>query len=396
MSRRLLILGSTGSIGTQALDIVRADRRAGGAGEFELVGLSAERSWEELVAQAQAHGVKRIALVDEDAAARAAEAWTEGEVLRGPQGLVELVVDSGAELVLNALVGSAGLGPTVATLGEGIDLALANKESLVVGGELVGALAQATGAQLIPVDSEHTALHQLLAGQPAGAVERLTITASGGPFRGRSHAELRSVTAEQALAHPTWAMGGKITIDSATLMNKGLELMEAHHLFGTPYEQIDVVVHPQSLIHGLVQLADGATLAHLGPRDMRIAISYALHGGVSVPIHGAGDGQLLAPLDLVAIGALTFEAVDLEAFPCLRLAREAAAAGGTAPCVLNAANEIAVHAFLAGRLPFNGIPVVIEQTLARLGGTPVRAFESLYESDREARVVAGETIAALA
>ena len=195
---------------------------------------------------------------------------------------MRLVVESGADLVLNALVGSAGLGPTVATLGEGIDLALANKESLVVGGELVTALAEATGAQIVPVDSEHTALHQLLAGQPPGAVERLTITASGGPFRGRTREQLEDVTVEQALAHPTWAMGGKITIDSATLMNKGLEVMEAHHLFGTPYDRIDVVVHPQSLVHGLVQLADGAMLAHLGPPDMRIAISYALHGGESV------------------------------------------------------------------------------------------------------------------
>jgi 1-deoxy-D-xylulose-5-phosphate reductoisomerase len=395
LAKRLLILGSTGSIGTQALDIVsRSD-------EFELVGLSAERSWETLVEQARTHGVRRIALVDEDAAARAAETWTDGEVLRGAEGLVELVVASGAELVLNALVGSAGLGPTVAALGEGIDLALANKESLVVGGELVGALAQATGAQIIPVDSEHTALHQLLAGQPVGAVERLTITASGGPFRGRTRAQLRSVSVEEALAHPTWAMGGKITIDSATLMNKGLELLEAHHLFGTPYERIDVVVHPQSLIHGLVQLADGAMLAHIGPCDMRIAISYALHGGASVPIVEGEDGLgstpwTLAPLDLVAVGQLTFEAVDLDAFPCLRLAREAAQAGGTAPCVLNAANEVAVHAFLGERLAFTDIPVVIERALERLGGVPVRAFESLYESDREARTIAGEAVDALA
>jgi 1-deoxy-D-xylulose-5-phosphate reductoisomerase len=396
MPKRLLILGSTGSIGTQALDILAADRAAG-HGEFELVGLSAERSWEALVAQARAHGVRRIALVDPDAAARAAEAWTDGEILAGPQGLVELVVESGAELVLNALVGSAGLGPTVATLGEGIDLALANKESLVVGGELVSALAQATGAQLIPVDSEHTALHQLLAGQPAGVVERLTITASGGPFRGRTRAQLQSVTVADALAHPTWAMGGKITIDSATLMNKGLELMEAHHLFGTPYERIDVVVHPQSLVHGLIQLADGALLAHLGPRDMRVAISYALHGGVSLPIVGGADGgDALAPLDLVAVGQLTFEAVELDAFPCLRLAREAALAGGTAPCVLNAANEVAVHAFLAGRLPFNGIADVIDRALQRLGSSPVRAFDSLYDADRAAREVAGEAVAALA
>ena len=378
--KRLLILGSTGSIGTQALDVLERSE------DLELIGLSAERSWETLVEQARAHDVKRIALVDEDAAARAAEAWTDGEVLSGPEGLVRLVVESGAELVLNALVGSAGLGPTVATLGEGIDLALANKESLVVGGELVSALAEATGAQIVPVDSEHTALHQLLAGQSPGAVERLTITASGGPFRGRTHAELQDVTVKQALNHPTWAMGGKITIDSATLMNKGLELMEAHHLFGTPYERIDVVVHPQSLVHGIVQLADGAMLAHLGPPDMRIAISYALHGGESVELP-------IAPLDLAAVGELTFEPVDLDAFPCLRLAREAALAGGTAPCVLNAANEVAVHAFLEGRLRFNGIPTVIERTLSRLPVAPVRAFGSLYEADREAREVAGEAVA---
>ncbi len=382
--KRLLILGSTGSIGTQALDVLSRHPE-----EFELVGLSAERSWEALVEQARAHGVGRIALVDAQAAERAALAWPEGEVLAGAEGLVRLVVESGAELVLNSLVGSAGLGPTVATLGEGIDLALANKESLVVGGELVVALAEATGAQIVPVDSEHTALHQLLCGQPPGAVDRLTITASGGPFRGRTVSELADVTVEQALAHPTWAMGGKITIDSATLMNKGLELMEAHHLFGVPYERIDVVVHPQSLIHGLVSLLDGAMLAHIGPKDMRIAISYALHGAASVD---AG----VRPLDLIEVAELTFEPVDLEAFPCLRLAREAARAGGTAPCVLNAANEIAVHAFLEGRLPFLGIAATIERTLDELGSRPVRAFESLYEADREARESASETVTALA
>jgi len=375
MSKRLLILGSTGSIGTQALDVLARSE------ELELVGLSAESSWEAVVEQARAHGVGRIALADEHAARQAARAWPEGEVWGGAEGLVRLVVESDADLVLNALVGSAGLGPTVATLGEGIDLALANKESLVVGGELVVALAEATAAQIVPVDSEHTALHQLLSGQPPGSVERLTITASGGPFRGRSRGELADVSVEQALAHPTWAMGGKITIDSATLMNKGLELMEAHHLFGTAYERMDVVVHPQSLIHGLVQLADGAMLAHIGPKDMRIAISYALHGATSIELP-------IAPLDLVQAGSLTFEAVDMDAFPCLRLAREAARAGGTAPCVLNAANEIAVHAFLGGRLPFLGIAEVIERTLDTLGAAPVRAFESLYEADREARAYA--------
>src|SRR5437588_1055223 len=383
MPRRLLVLGSTGSIGTQALDIV------GRSADLELVGLSAESSWEALVEQARRFGVERIALADRDAGARAAEAWTGGDVLVGAQGLVELVVGSGADLVLNGLVGSAGLGPTVAALGEGIDLALANKESLVVGGELVTALAEATGAALIPVDSEHSALHQLLAGEQPGTVDKLVLTASGGPFRGRSRDELEGVTVEQALQHPTWAMGGKITIDSATLMNKGLELIEAHHLFGTPYERMDVVVHPQSLIHGLIQLADGAMLAHLGPPDMRVAISYALHAGESVELP-------VVPLQLATLGALTFEPVDLDAFPCLRLALEAARAGGTAPCVLNAANEVAVHAFLDGRLRFLDIAEVIERTLTQLGSEPVRAFESLYEADRRARDHAGQMVSTLA
>src|SRR3954469_16897699 len=227
MPRRLLVLGSTGSIGTQTLDVVsRAD-------DLEIVGLSAARSWEPLIEQATRHGVRRIALSDPDAAARAAEAWTDGEVLAGAEGLVQLVIESGADLVLNALVGSAGLGPTVAALGEGIDLALANKESLVVGGELVTQLAEGTGAQIIPVDSEHSALYQLINAEDApGTVTRLQLTASGGPFRGRTRDELEDVTVAEALAHPTWAMGGKITIDSATLMNKGLEIIEAHHLFG--------------------------------------------------------------------------------------------------------------------------------------------------------------------
>ena len=381
MARRLLVLGSTGSIGTQALDIVaRSD-------DLELVGLSAERSWEALVAQAIEYRVDRIALADVDAGARAAEAWTDGEILVGAEGLVRLVVESGADLVLNALVGSAGLGPTVATLGEGIDLALANKESLVVGGELVTQLAEATGARIVPVDSEHSALHQLLDGEGPGTVEKLVLTASGGPFRGRTRAELAGVTVAEALQHPTWAMGGKITIDSATLMNKGLELIEAHHLFGTPYERIDVVVHPQSIVHSYVLLCDGAALAHLGYPDMRVPISYALHHPerVDVPV---------APLDLATVGALTFEPVDDEAFPCLRLARVAARAGGTAPCVLNAANEVAVHAFLGERLDFLGIPAVIEETLERLPAQPIRAFESLYDADREARALASELVSA--
>ena len=292
----------------------------------------------------------------------------------------------GCDLVLNAIVGSAGLVPTVAALGEGIDLALANKESLVVGGELVMALAEATGAAIIPVDSEHSALHQLLAGEQVGTVDRLTLTASGGPFPGLDGAdELEAVTVEQALAHPTWAMGGKITIDSATLMNKGLEVIEAHHLFGTPYEQIDVVVHPQSLVHSLISLCDGATLAHLGYPDMRVPIAYALHypDRVELPV---------AALDLAAVGSLTFEAVDTETFRCLALAREAARAGGTAPCTLNAANEVAVHAFLSGELGFTGIPAVIEETLAALPAAGVHSFDALGDADSRARRMAAELV----
>jgi 1-deoxy-D-xylulose-5-phosphate reductoisomerase len=385
MPRRLVILGSTGSIGVQALDVVA---RAS-AEELRIVGLSAGSAWQELVAQARAHGVGHIVLADPDAAALAAEAWTEGEVLTGPDGLIRLITEAECDLVLNGIVGSAGLVPTVATLGEGIDLALANKESLVVGGELVTQLAEATGAQIIPVDSEHSALHQLLAGQAPGTVERLILTASGGPFRGRSADELGKVTIEQALAHPTWAMGGKITIDSATLMNKGLELIEAHHLFGTPYERIDVIVHPQSIVHSLIQLCDGATLAHLGHPDMRVPIAYGLHypERVDVPVR---------PLDLAEVGALTFEPVDIETFRCLALARDAGIAAGTAPCTLNAANEVAVHAFLQGRLGFLGIAEVIERTLARLPRQRLHSFDSLAMADAEARRVAGELVQALA
>jgi 1-deoxy-D-xylulose-5-phosphate reductoisomerase len=379
----VIILGSTGSIGTQALDVVER------SSELEVVGLSASSSAEQLLEQARRFGVKRVALADEAAAARAAELWTDGEVLAGAEGLMELITDTDCDLVLNGLVGSAGLGPTVAALGEGIDLALANKESLVVGGELVIALAEATGARIIPVDSEHSALHQLIASEKPGTVDRLILTASGGPFRGRAASELAGVTVDEALAHPTWEMGGKITIDSATLMNKGLELIEAHHLFGFGYELIDVVVHPQSIIHSLIQLNDGAALAHMGYPDMRVPISYALHWPerADVPVK---------PLDLAELGQLTFEEPDLEAFPCLRLAREAGVAGGTAPCVLNAANEVAVGAFLDGQLGFTGIAEVIERALDDLPTEPVRHFSDLYRADAAARARADELIEAVA
>ena len=286
--KQVLILGSTGSVGEQALEVVsRSD-------ELAVAGLAAGRGWERTIEQARDHGVPTVALADDGAASAAAAAWN-GRVLSGEDGIRELIAESGADLVLNGVVGSAGLGPTIVALTEGIELALANKESLVVGGELVTALAEATDTRIIPVDSEHSALFQLVRANAPGSVDRLVLTASGGPFRGRT--DLSDVTPEEALAHPTWQMGGRITIDSATLLNKGFELIEAHHLFGLAYERIDVVVHAQSIVHGLVHLNDGATLAHLGYPDMRVPISYALH----YPERADVD---LPSLDLPAVGEL--------------------------------------------------------------------------------------------
>ncbi|MFN8217154.1 MAG: 1-deoxy-D-xylulose-5-phosphate reductoisomerase [Solirubrobacterales bacterium] len=377
--KKVLILGSTGSIGTQALEVIAASE------ELQVAGLAAGSGWELALSQAREFGVPAVALADVDAAAQAAENWN-GRVLSGEEGVRQLIVESGADLVLNGIVGAAGLASTVVALTEGIDVALANKESLVVGGELVMALAEATGARLLPVDSEHSALHQLIGAEPPGTVERLVLTASGGPFRGRR--ELADVSVAEALAHPTWQMGGRITIDSATLMNKGFEAIEAHHLFAVPYERIDVVVHPQSLVHSLVQLVDSSSLAHLGHPDMRVPISYALH-------HPERADVAVPRLDLAAVGALTFEAPDLETFACLRLAREAGTAGGTAPCVLNAADEVAVAAFLAERIPFTGIPAVIERVLEEMPAEPVTHFDDLFAADAEARQRSEETIRGL-
>jgi 1-deoxy-D-xylulose-5-phosphate reductoisomerase len=367
--KKLLICGSTGSIGTQALEVVRADPG------IQVVGLAAGSDAELILEQAREHGAATVALADADAARKAQGDWG-GRVLAGEEGIRELIASSGADLVLNAIVGAAGLGPTIVALTEGIDVALANKESLVIGGELVTALAEATDSRLIPVDSEHSALFQLIRAEPPGTVTKLVLTASGGPFRGRT--DLAGVTPADALAHPTWEMGGRITVDSATLANKGFEMIEAHHLFAVPYAQIDVVVHPQSIVHSLVHLNDGASLAHLGHPDMRVPISYALHfperADVDVPT-----------LDLASVGELRFERPDTDTFACLRLAREAGEAGGTAPCVLNAADEVAVAAFLDGRLAFSGIAEVIERCLDELPAEPVAHFEQLFEADARAR-----------
>jgi 1-deoxy-D-xylulose-5-phosphate reductoisomerase len=380
--KKVLILGSTGSIGTQALEVI------GRSQELQAVGLAAGSGWETVVEQAREHGVPSVAIADASAAERARASWS-GRVLEGEEGIRELIATSGADLVLNAIVGAAGLGSTIVALSEGIDVALANKESLVLGGELVMALAEATGARLLPVDSEHSALFQLIGAEAPGTVEKLVLTASGGPFRGRCREELSAVSVADALAHPTWRMGGRITIDSATLMNKGFEAIEAHHLFAVPYGRIGVVVHPQSLVHSLIHLNDGSSLAHLGYPDMRVPISYALHyperADVDVP-----------QLDLAAAGELSFEEPDLETFACLRLALEAGAAGGTAPCVLNAADEIAVAAFLEERIPFTAIPAVIERVLEEMPAAPVTHFDDLFAADAEARERSQEQVRGLA
>ncbi len=356
--KRVLILGSTGSIGEQALDVVERSE------SLVVAGLSAQGNWERLAEQTREYGPKTVALADPDAAARAGAALDEVTVLAGDEGVIGLIDATQPDIVLNAVVGIAGLGPTIATLSAGIDLALANKESLVAGGDLVMTLAEATGARILPVDSEHSALHQLIENQPPGNVERLVLTASGGPFRGRT--DLAGVTREEALAHPTWDMGGRITIDSATLMNKGLEVIEAHHLFGLAYPLIDVVVHPQSIVHALVQLSDGAHLAHLGLPDMRVPISYALN-------HPDRPGAS-TPANLARLGTLSFEEPDVETFPCLRLAREAGSLGGNAPCALNAADEIAVAAFLAEKIPFDRDPRGDRRRARTHGRAALRAF----------------------
>jgi len=375
-----VILGSTGSIGAQALEIVAASE------ELEVVGLAAAANWERTLAQAAEHGARTVAFSDSAAAEAASAAW-DGRVLSGEEGIRELIATSDADLVLNGIVGAAGLGPTIVALGEGIDLALANKESLVIGGELTMALAEATGAKLLPVDSEHSALYQMIGAEPPGTVERLVLTASGGPFRGRTN--LDGVTVEEALAHPTWEMGGRITIDSATLMNKGFEAIEAHHLFGVGFERIEVVVHPQSIVHSLVDLNDGATLAHLGYPDMRVPISYALH-------HPERADVDVPRLELASVGQLSFEPPDLETFACLRLAIEAGRVGGTAPCVLNAADEVAVAAFLDGRIGFTGIPAAIENVLEAMPPAQPTHFEDLFAVDAEARRRTEEEVGGLA
>jgi 1-deoxy-D-xylulose-5-phosphate reductoisomerase len=346
--KRVALLGATGSIGRQALEIIEAHS------ELELAAAASGSQ--------PLDGLAPLIQVGGD--------------------LTELLERAEPDVVLNAVVGFAGLPATMWTLERGIDLALANKESLVAGGELALTAWKTGEGRILPVDSEHSAAFQLLDGRETGTVDSLVLTASGGPFRGRSRAELAGVTPAEALAHPTWNMGPKITVDSATLMNKGLELIEAHFLFALAYERIEVVVHPTSIVHALVRLRDGAALAHLGYPDMRVPISYAL----TYPERAQTP---IAPLDLASGLILEFFAPDEDAFPCLALARSAGEAGGTAPCVQNAANEVAVAAFLDGELPFLGIPDVVERTLSAVEAPPARDLEELTAVDAEARRVAG-------
>jgi 1-deoxy-D-xylulose-5-phosphate reductoisomerase len=355
--RRVAIMGATGSIGAQALDVVARNA------ELEVCALASGS--QDLTALAARHGVPHV--------------QTGGD-------LTALLEACEPDIVLNAVVGFAGLPVTLWALERGVALALANKESLVAAGELALAAHRRGEGLLLPVDSEHSALFQCLEGKLPETVDSIVLTASGGPFRGRTRAELADVTPEEALAHPTWSMGPKITIDSATLANKGLELLEAHFLFSLPFDRIEVVIHPTSTVHSLVRFRDGAALAHLGYPDMRVPISFAL----TYPDRAETS---VAPLDLAGGLTLEFSAPDLETFPLLALARRAGELGGTYPCAFNAANEVAVHAFLERRLPFLAISEVVEATLAEADGSAARDLDDLLEADAEARRLAERGLA---
>jgi len=372
---RIAILGSTGSIGRQALDVVaRFPQRV------QVVALAAGTNVTALAEQAATFAVPNVAIAEPALLGKLAAELPSASVSCGAEAVVELATLPDVDLVLNALVGAAGLRASVATLAAGKRLALANKESLVVGGELVTSLATYPNA-LIPVDSEHSAIFQCLLGEPAEDVSRIWLTASGGPFRGRDLASLERVTVAEALAHPRWTMGPKITIDSSTLMNKGLEAIEAHHLFAVDYDTIRIVVHPQSCVHSMVEFADGSVKAHLGATDMRIPIQYALS-------HPARWDSPVAPVDFAALGHLDFEEPDYEAFPALSLALEAGRLGGTMPAAMNAANEIAVAAFLRGDAGFMDIPRVVETVMSAHAEQPLESIEQVEAVDAWARATA--------
>jgi 1-deoxy-D-xylulose-5-phosphate reductoisomerase len=384
--KSIAILGSTGSIGRQTLNVVGALPES-----FRIVALAAGKNVHEIAAQTLRHRPELVSLADATHAAelrerlRAANHAPLPEIQWGSEGLLAVATHPGAAIVVSAAVGVVGLGATYAAVRAGKRVALSNKEVLVAAGELVMAAAKAAGVELLPVDSEHNAIHQCLRSGRHEEVRRLILTASGGPFRKTPLAKMAAATPEEALAHPKWRMGQRITIDSATLLNKGFELIEAHWLFDMPPDRIDVVVHPQSTVHSMVEFVDGSILAQLGPTDMRMPIQYAL----TYPERVASNG---VELDWSAFRRLDFEKVSTRRFPCLRLAREALRQGGAQPCALNAADEVAVAAFLEQRIAFSGIARVIENVLERMPRVHLRAIGDVAGADHEARRLAQEEV----
>ena len=377
MTKRISIFGATGSVGMSTLDLIGREPDA-----YEVVALTANRDVDALAQAARAHHA-RIAVIGEEsryADLRDALAGSGIEAMAGPQALID-AASAGAEWTMAAIMGCAGLAPTIAALRTGGTVALANKESLVSAGALMMEAARVSGATLLPVDSEHNAIFQCLAGSRFEDIARITLTASGGPFRTHSRAEMGAITPAQAVAHPNWSMGAKISVDSATMMNKGLELIEAAHLFPIGLDQIEILVHPQSVIHSMVEFRDRSTLAQLGSPDMRIPIAHAL----AWPARIATPCQ---PLDLARIGRLDFEAPDPVRFPALRLTRDAAAAGGTAPAILNAANEVAVAAFLDGAIGFLDIAAIVEDVLSRYEAIMPSSMGDVLVADAGARDMA--------
>ncbi|GBE37345.1 1-deoxy-D-xylulose 5-phosphate reductoisomerase [bacterium BMS3Bbin07] len=378
--KNITILGSTGSIGTATLEVIRRY-----PDKFRVVGLTAGRNIKLFQRQIEEFRPLVVAVADDTGAGKLRENTGFSEILSGPQGIQDVAAYPEADFVLSAISGSAGLLPTLSAIMEGKTIGLANKETLVMAGPLIKEAIAKYGARLIPVDSEHSAIFQCMHGYDSSDIKRLVLTASGGPFHGRKGDDLKDIKPEDALNHPTWQMGKKITIDSATLMNKGLEVIEAHYLFGFASHDIDVIIHPQSIVHSLVEFLDGALIAHMSHPDMRGPIAYAL----SYPERLEG---VLAPCHLYELGALTFERPDIERFPCLRYAYEALNAGGTATAVLNAVNEMAVEAFIEGRMTFHQIPVIIEKVLNAHEPLSLKDIETVMWADAWARRKFGELV----
>jgi len=368
MTKKLSILGSTGSIGVNSLLVV--DNLAP---RFDITYLTAYKNSDRLIAQAKKYAPKAVAIIDEEAGKKVRAALNDPiEVLTGRSGLLELAGRDDVDIVMNGLVGSAGMEPTLKAIEAGVDVALSNKESLVMAGSIIELAKQKSGATIFPVDSEHSAIWQCLAGEEMTDVKKIILTGSGGPFRTKDINSFKDITREEALRHPNWDMGNKITIDSATMMNKGLEVIETYWLFGLKADEIDIVVHPQSIIHSMVEFADRSVKAQLGVPDMKIPIQYAL----TYPRHSAAHWE---ELDFIKTGQLTFEAPDLEKFPCIKLAYEALRAGGSTPAVLNVANEQAVYNFLDGEIKFTEIPVIIEKACAEHHYIAKPTLEDLLE-----------------